>query len=103
MTAVYGYMLYYVRYVLSSFCLTTALSWFQTVLDYYDNFTLNSIFRPKAIIKKNMHFNVNYKMVEHRDYVVDIEVHVFLIKAFGRNIELRVKLSYVFNIVSYGI
>ena len=27
----------------------------------------------------------------------------FLIKAFGRNIELRVKLSYVFNIVPYGI
>ena len=29
----------------------------------------------------------------NRDYVVDIEVHVFfLIKAFGRNIEFRVKL-----------
>ena len=27
----------------------------------------------------------------------------FLIKAFGRNIESRVKLSYVFNIVPYGI
>ena len=40
----------------------------------------------------------------NRDYVVDIEVHVFfLIKAFGRNIELRVKLSYVFYIVPYGI
>ena len=51
---------------LSSFSLTTALSRFQTVLDYYDNFTLNSIFRPKAITKKNMHFNVKYKMVEQR-------------------------------------
>ena len=39
----------------------------------------------------------------NRDYVVDIEVCVFLDKAFGRNIELRVKLSYVFNIVPYGI
>ena len=39
----------------------------------------------------------------NRDYVVDIEVHVFLDKGLGRNIELRVKLSYVFNIVSYGI
>ena len=40
----------------------------------------------------------------NRDYVVDIEVHVFfLIKAFGLNIELRVKLSYVFNIVPYEI
>ena len=28
---------------------------------------------------------------------------LFLIKVFGRNIELRVKLSYVFNIVPYGI
>ena len=27
----------------------------------------------------------------------------FLIKAFGRNIELRVKLSYVLNIVPYVI
>ena len=35
------------------------------------------------------------------NYVVDIEVHVFL--SFGRNIKLRVKLSYVFNIVPYGI
>ena len=51
---------------LSSFSLTTALSRFQTVSDYYDNFALNSIIRPKAIIKKNMHFNVNYKMVEQR-------------------------------------
>ena len=32
------------------------------------------------------------------DYVVDIEVHVFfLINAFGRNIELRVKLSYMYD------
>ena len=49
-----------------SFSLTTVLSRFQIVLDYYDNFTLNSIFRPKAIIKKYIHFNVNYKMVEQR-------------------------------------
>ena len=72
MTAVYAYMLYYVRYMKSgnfgslSFSLTTALSRFQTVLDYYDNFTVNSIIRPEAIIKKNMHFNINYKMVEQR-------------------------------------
>ena len=39
----------------------------------------------------------------NRDYVVDIEVYVFYIKAFGLNIELRVKLSYVLNIVPYGI
>ena len=44
----------------------TDLSRLQTVLDYYDNFTLNSIFRPKAFIKKNVNFNVNYKMVEQR-------------------------------------
>ena len=30
------------------------------MLNTYDNFTLNSIFRPKAFIKKNIHFNVNY-------------------------------------------
>ena len=30
------------------------------MLNTYDNFTLNSIFLPKAFIKKNMHFNVNY-------------------------------------------
>ena len=36
-------------------------------LNTYDNFTLNSLFRPKAFIKKkhalqyqNMHFNINY-------------------------------------------
>ena len=44
---------YNLKFWLSSFSLTTALSRFQTVLDYYDNFTLNSIFRPKAIIKKH--------------------------------------------------
>ena len=51
------------------------------------------------------HINSNkYKMVEQKLYVVDIEVYVFFLKkAFGRNIELRVKLSYVFNIVPYGI
>ena len=38
-----------------------------------------------------------------RDYVDEIEVQVFLINAFVLNIELRVKLSYVFNIVPYGI
>ena len=51
----------------------------------YDYFTLNSIFRPKAFIKKNMHFNINYIVSIppfytkwwNRDYVVDIEVHVF--------------------------
>ena len=30
------------------------------MLNAYDNFTLNSIFRPKAFIKKNMKFNINY-------------------------------------------
>ena len=81
----------------------TALSQFQTVLDYHYNFTLNSIFRPKAIIKKTC-TSMSTTRWWNRDYVVDIEVHVFfLIKAFGRNIELRVKLSYVFNILPYGI
>ena len=61
------------------------------MLDTYDNFTFNSIFRPKAFIKKNIHFNVNY-IVSVQPLVVDIEVHVFLIMAFCRNIELRVKL-----------
>ena len=47
------------------------------MLNTFDNFTLNSIFLPKAFIKKK---------------------HVFLlIKAFGRNIELRVKL-FLFNL-----
>ena len=55
------------------------------MLKTYDNFTLNSIFRPKVFIKKNMHFNVNY---------IVSEVHVFLIMTFGRNIELRVKLKW---------
>ena len=53
----------------------TALSRFQTVLDYHYNFNLNSIFRPKAIIKKTC-----TSMPTNRDYVVDIEVHVFLDK-----------------------
>ena len=35
-----------------------------------------------------------------RDYVVDIEVHVFFLKkTFGRDIELRIKLSYVFLMI----
>ena len=61
------------------------------MLNTYDNFTLNSIFRPKAFIKKNMHFNVNY-IVSVPPSWVDIEVHVFLKMAYGWNIELRVKL-----------
>ena len=61
------------------------------MLNTYDNFTLNSIFRPKAFIKKNMHFSVNY-IVSIPPSCVDIEGHVFLIIALGRNIELRVKL-----------
>ena len=61
------------------------------MLNTYDNFTLNAIFRPKAFIKKNMHFNVKTWSLFHH-LVVDIEVHVFLIMAFGRNIELKVKL-----------
>ena len=58
-------MLYFVHYMnliiiqkwefwLLSFSLATALSRFQTVLDCCDNFTLISIFRPKAIIKKKL-------------------------------------------------
>ena len=74
--------------LLSSFSLTTALSRFQTVSDYHYNFTL--IFRSKAIIKKTC-TSMSTTRWWNRDYVVDIEVHVFfLIKAFGRNIELRV-------------
>ena len=34
--------------------------------------------------------STTYSLFHH--IVVDIEVHVFLIIAFGRNIELRVKL-----------
>ena len=30
------------------------------MLNTYDNFTLNSIFPPEALIKKNMHFDINY-------------------------------------------
>ena len=47
----------------------------------YDNFTLYSMFRPKAFMKK-----------KHA-----LQYH-FRIKAFDRNTELRVKLSYVLNI-----
>ena len=67
---------------LSSFSLTTALSRFQTVLDCYDNFTLNSIFQPKAIIKKTCTSMSTTRSTRwwNRDYVVDIEVHVFLDK-----------------------
>ena len=90
MTAVYGYILYYVHYMnlitiyklsfwLSSFSLTAALSRFQTVLDYHYNFTLNSIFRPKAIIK-NTCTSMSTTRWRNRDYVVDIEVHAFLDK-----------------------
>ena len=64
---------------LSSLSLTTALSRFQTVLDYHYNFTLNSIFRPKAIIKKTCS-SMSTTRWFYRDYVVDIEVHVFLDK-----------------------
>ena len=66
-------------------------------------------FAQRPLSRKNMPFNINYIVSVHplwwnRDYVVDIEVHVFfLIKAFGRNIKLSFKLSYVFNIVPYGI
>ena len=61
------------------FSLTTALSQFQTVFDYHYNFTLNSIFRPKAIIKKAC-TSMSTTRWWNRDYVVDIEVHVFLDK-----------------------
>ena len=44
------------------------------MLNTYVHFTPNSIFQPKAFI---------------------------LIKAFGRNIELRVKLSYEFSFLFY--
>ena len=89
-------------------------------MNTYDNFTLNSIFRPeKYALQYQLHSlcsTILYLLLSiclriatntrwmNRDYVVDIEVHVFfLIKAFGRNIELRVKLSSVFNIVPYEI
>ena len=65
--------------LLSSFSLTTALSRFQTVLDYHYNFTLNSIVRPKAIIKKTC-TSMSTTRWWNRDFVVDIEVHVFLDK-----------------------
>ena len=42
-----------------------------------------------------MLYNVRYKLT--------LKCMFFLIKAFGWNIELSVKLSYVFNIVPYGI
>ena len=54
----------------------TALSGSQTVLDYHYNFTLNSIFRPKAIIKKTC-TSMSTIRWWNRDYVVDFEVHVF--------------------------
>ena len=94
MPAVYGYMLYYVRYMnlikfkvvilAIAISLTTALSWFQTVLDYHYHFTLNSIFRPKAIIKKTC-TSMSTTRWWNRDYVVDIEVHVFLDKGLWPN------------------
>ena len=62
------------------------------MLNTYDNFTLNSIFRPKAFMKKSIHFNINYW------YWIAC---FFLFKAFGQNIELRVKLSYGFKFVTY--
>ena len=77
------------------------------MLNTYDNFTINSIFRPKSFIKKkhalqyqlhSLCFTILYFGTKwwNRDYVVDIEVHIFvLIKTFGQNIELRVKISYV--------
>ena len=69
-------------------------------------YTPNSIFWPKAMQCRGVTFKAKWchKSIEtstkwwYRDYVVAIEVHgFFLIKAFGRNIELRVKLSYVLN------
>ena len=57
----------------------TSLSQFQTILDYHYNFTLNSIFRPKAIIKKTC-TSMSTTRWWNKDYVVDFEVHVFLDK-----------------------
>ena len=51
------------------------------MLSTYDDFTLNSIFRPKT-------FGRNIELRVKLSYVL---------KAFGRNIELRVKLSSVFH------
>ena len=59
--------------------LNESQSQFQTVLDYHYNFTLNSTFRPKAIIKKTC-TSMSTTRWCNRDYVVDIEVHVFLDK-----------------------
>ena len=47
--------------------------------DYHYNFTLHSIFWPKAIIKKTC-TSMSTTRRWNRDYVVDIEVHVFLDK-----------------------
>ena len=56
---------------LSSLSLSTALSQFQTVLDYHYTFTLNSIFWPKAIIKKTC-TSMSTTRWWNREYVVDI-------------------------------
>ena len=56
------------------------------MLNTYDNFTLSSIFWPETFIKKNMQFNINYivskrlcSCIVSNSFVVDIEVHVFLL------------------------
>ena len=46
----------------------------------------------RPVSRKNMHLNISAKGLYQEQ-----------IKAFGQNIELRVKLAYVFNILPYGI
>ena len=61
------------------------------MLNTYDNFTLNSYFGHKPLSRKTCtSMSTTYSLFHH--IVVDIEVHVFLVMASGRNIELRVKL-----------
>ena len=44
----------------------------------YDNFTLNSIFRPKAFNKKKMHFSINYIVSVPPFWI--FHVHVFFLR-----------------------
>ena len=47
------------------------------MINTYDNFTLNLIFRPKAFIKKKCTSMSTTNSLFHH-LVIDIEVHVFL-------------------------
>ena len=59
---------------------------------------MKQVFLPLLREKRKQDIETSTKWW-NRDYVVDIEVQVFfLIKAFGQNIELRVKLPYLCKI-----